>query len=98
MVLMISYDLNGHERPKAYEVVKSFIERNSISWARPLRSQWFVETSESPNWWTDQLRKLIDQDDRLFICRIPPNTNLYQSSYQGYLTNEIWNWLNPRVR
>lgn len=93
MVLMISYDLNRNERPQAYEGVKDFIEKNSIAWARPLRSQWFVETVATPDWWNAQLMKLIDENDRLFVCRIPPNPN----GYQGYLDKEMWNWLNPRV-
>lgn len=42
MVLLISYDLNGKERPSSYADVKGFIEANAISWARPLYSQWFV--------------------------------------------------------
>lgn len=92
MVLMISYDLNRYEKQQAYEAVKSFIEKNSISWARPLKSQWFVETLNTPDWWNTQIMKFIDTNDRLFVCRITPN------SYQGYLDQEIWDWLNPRVR
>jgi hypothetical protein len=90
MVLMISYDLNGHERPAAYTAVKKVIESNAIDWKRPLYSQWFVETTESPQAWADRLNPVIDQNDKLFIART-------QTPYQGWLPESIWEWLRTRL-
>jgi hypothetical protein len=93
MVLLISYDLNGHERPAAYEAVKAYIEQHSTSSIRPLYSQWFVETMHSAQAWVDGLRKakLIDANDRLFV-------NEVLKPYQGSLDSADWAWLNARAR
>jgi hypothetical protein len=50
MVLLISYDLNGRERPSSYTKVKNYIEQHATSSIRPLYSQWFVETTYTPKW------------------------------------------------
>jgi hypothetical protein len=62
MVLLISYDLVGAERPSSYAAVKNYIEKHADSSRRPLYSQWFVETGYSPRAWVDALRKneLVD--------------------------------------
>ncbi|WP_338865554.1 hypothetical protein [Myxococcus stipitatus] len=91
MLLLISYDLNGYERPSAYAAVKQFIERNAISYRRPLYSQWLVETANDWNWWQAQLLKIMDSNDRLFICRV------FSGTYQGYLDQDIWPWASARM-
>jgi hypothetical protein len=88
---MISYDLNGHERPSAYRRVKAAIEGGAISFRRPLYSQWFVETHESPGTWNQRLAGTFDADDMLFICEVTEPT-------QGWLPRETWDWLNARIR
>jgi hypothetical protein len=93
MVLLISYDLNGHERPSSYAAVKKYIEEHATSSVRPLYSQWFVETGSGPDEWAAALREnnLIDSTDRLFICEV-------HRPYQGnLLTDPTWNWLNARI-
>jgi hypothetical protein len=45
VVLLVSYDLNGRERPSSYSAVRQVIEPNAIDYRRPLYSQWFVETN-----------------------------------------------------
>lgn len=92
MVLLISYDLRGPERPASYEAVKDFIKREAISFRRPLYSQWLVETAATPQQWADALvdSAVIDQDDRLFIVRV-------QQPCRGWLPKEDWNWLQARL-
>lgn len=72
MVLLISYDLNGRERPSSYTKVKAYIEKHGDSSIRPLYSQWFVETAATPDAWVDALRdnNLIDANDRLLVCKL----------------------------
>lgn len=89
-VLLISYDLNRGERPSSYAAVRDMIQRQAISWAKPLYSQWFVETNDTPDTWATRMRGVTDPDDFFFICRIA-------RPYQGWLTQEVWDWLNPRV-
>lgn len=53
MILLVSYDLNGHERPSAYTAVRDRIESHAISAKKPLYSQWLIETHDSPAQWRD---------------------------------------------
>jgi hypothetical protein len=93
MVLLISYDLNGHERPSSYRKVKDYIEQHSQSSIRPLYSQWFVETTASPHAWVDAMLKseIIDHNDRLLICEV-------HEPAQGWLDESDWAWLSARMR
>lgn len=88
-VLMISYDLNGHERPSAYEAVKEMIEESSISARRPLYSQWFVETNDSVEKWHERMKSVTDDNDKWFI-------NQVTKPRQGWFSSEIWDWLKER--
>ena len=91
MVLLISYDLNGRERPSAYEQVRRVIESNATSSVKVLYSQWLVETDGSPDWWKDQLKTVIDQNDYLFVSRVR------RDEYSGWLPKSTWDWLRSRA-
>jgi len=90
MVLLISYDLNKHERPEAYAVVKKVIEDNAIDTKRPLYSQWFVETDDSCATWRDRIRNVCDDDDNVLVVKVT-------KSYAGYISKSIWTWLEARL-
>jgi hypothetical protein len=90
MVLLISYDLNSHERPSSYESVRAVIARYAASARKPLYSQWLVETEDDPQLWSDRIRAVADSDDGWFVVRV-------QRPYQGWLPREIWDWLGARV-
>jgi len=91
MVLLISYDLNGHERPSSYARVREIIEKNATSWAKPLYSQWFVETTANTQAWSEALRKVMDKDDRLFVSQV------VRGGYTGWLDQSVIDWLSTRV-
>jgi hypothetical protein len=90
MVLLISYDLNGHERPSAYAAVKEMIEDKAISSKKPLYSQWFVETNDSVQSWHDSMQSVTDDNDKWFI-------NEVTRPRQGWFAKSIWEWLNERT-
>lgn len=90
MVLLVSYDLNGRERPTAYAEVSKLIQSGAKSWRRPLYSQWLIETDSSPDEWQKYLRQAFDQNDLLFICRVT-------RPFQGWLDDADWTWLNQRL-
>ncbi len=90
MVLLISYDLNGNERPEAYEAVKKVIVSNADDYIKPLYSQWFVSTDDSVGAWVDWLKEVTDSNDRLFVLKV-------QRPYQGLLTDTQWAWLKEHV-
>lgn len=62
MVLLISYDLNNHERPSSYQVVRAMIERYATSARKPLYSQWFVETADDLATWSDRIRAVAPRN------------------------------------
>lgn len=37
------------------------------------------------------LRQRLDNNDRIFVAQ------LIRSSYQGYLSQTVWDWINPRI-
>ena len=92
MILLVSYDLNGHERSSAYEKVRKYIERHAISAIRPLWSQWIIQSDAGAVAWATALREngLVDADDRLLVCQVFP-------PYQGWLAADHWAWLNSRI-
>jgi len=91
MVLLISYDLNGHERPAAYAAVKKKIEEGATSFRKPLYSQWLVETASQPKEWYEFLAPVIDSNDAIFIVRV-------MAPYWGRVVpTEIWQWLEQRL-
>lgn len=89
-VLMISYDLNGHERPSAYAAVRDMIKENAVSSMRPLYSQWFVETNDSVQVWHERMKSVADTNDYWFI-------NQVTNPKQGWLAKDVWEWLNARM-
>lgn len=90
MVVLISYDLNGNERPSAYEDAREVIESHAKDTIRPLYSQWFAETDDSVETWTGWLKEVTDNNDRLFIIEV-------RRPYQGLLTKDDWAWLSSRM-
>lgn len=92
MILLVSYDLDGGERPSSYERIRRYIEQHARSASRPLFSQWLVQTDATPDAWVAALREngIVDDDDRLFVCQIRP-------PYQGWLATDQWAWLSAHA-
>jgi hypothetical protein len=90
MVLLISYDLNRHERPSSYQAVHDVIKGKALSYKRPLYSQWLVETEDDVQAWSDLIGDVADEDDSWFVLRV-------RRPYQGWLPSSVWEWLRGRV-
>lgn len=90
MIILLSYDLNGHERPDAYEDVKEMIIQNALSSKKPLYSQWLIETDDSIQTWHERMKDVADEDDYWFIVRV-------SSERQGWLSKNVWEWLRART-
>jgi hypothetical protein len=93
MVLLVSYDLRGYERPSAYAIVQRAIEEKAVSYKKPLYSQWLVETAETPARWRETLLGVMDSNDSLFICRILSD----EASRDGWIAEDIWFWLRTKA-
>jgi len=91
MIYLISYDLDHHARPAAYAAVEKAIKDNASSWAKPLYSQWFVDSQESINTWQNRIKSVASSnDDYWLILQV-------REPKQGWLPKEVWDWLNVRT-
>jgi len=90
MVLLISYDLNGHERPSAYATIAKIIRDNAEDVRKPLYSQWFVKTSLTPSQWVELLKSAFDADDKAFILQV-------KHPYDGWQEKEFYAWLEANI-
>ena len=72
MILLISYDLIGRERPSEYERFTQVIKDNAGegNYVKALYSQWFVETTKTIGEWNDMLRAASDDNDSRMIVRL----------------------------
>lgn len=90
MILLISYDLNGHERPEAYEQVSHMIKAKATSFRKPLYSQWLVDTSDSIQNWHERMKEITDNNDYWLITQLT-------SKRQGWLPKDVWDWIDART-
>lgn len=89
MVYIIKYELNqpGKDYTSLYNALRQyqFIRDNS------LHSAWFVSTT----WTSQQIYQHIAPhfhvNDRIFI------TQLHRGEYFGWMTRDVWTWINARV-
>jgi len=62
-IYIVSYDLVDQ---KNYEVLISKIKKYG-AWAKPLESFWLVKTSDSASEIRDNLKTVMDNDDKLIV-------------------------------
>lgn len=89
MIHSITYDLKqpGRNYDDLYQAIKSY-----SSWAHPLESVWFVDTSSDPRSVCDHLKQYIDSNDILFVVRMS------RSWASINLGDDLVNWLNSPTR
>lgn len=86
MIYVISYDLKrpGQNYEALYEAIKS-----CGLWGRFLGSTWLVDTSLNANGIWDRLAPHIDNNDYFLVIGVTRD-------YQGWLSQEAWDWINSR--
>jgi len=72
MIILISYDLNEHENIEDYEKLIDVIRSTAGegNYAKPLYSQWFVDTNLSIHQWNNILKDATDNNDSRMIIEI----------------------------
>jgi hypothetical protein len=92
MILLISYDLLGHERPSAYEAIEKAILDNvgRGNYIKPLFSQYLVDTTENTTQWSKIIKGVTDNDDCWLITRVT-------SDYAGTFSSKAVNWLKEHI-
>ena len=72
-VYLVNYDT---QRENNYPGLEARLERFA-RWARPLRSQWLVESADTAYDIAGELKKYIDRDDRLLVAEITAEVSWY---------------------
>lgn len=85
MVLMITYDLN-----KVKDYKKLYAAIGALGIAKrdsELDSVWFVSTTSTPEQASAFIKRAMDGDDRLFVCRVR------SGDYAGWMHEDIWTFI-----
>lgn len=69
-VLMVSYDLGIPETSSEYTNLIAYIKTLGTSWAKPLKSQFFLETTRTPKDVCDLVAAKVDENDTVLVCDI----------------------------
>jgi len=91
MILLISYDLLGHERPDAYKKVEQAIldHAGSGNYIKPLFSQFFVDTQNRANYWNTVMKDATDDNDCWLVTEVTSNR-------AGKYSSKAVDWLQSR--
>jgi hypothetical protein len=84
MIISVCYELQkpGQNYDVLYETIKT-----AQSWCHPMTSHWLIRTELSVQTWYDRLRKVMDQNDYLFVVDITGQSRL------GWLPSVACDWL-----
>lgn len=66
-VLLVTYDLVAPGRN--YQPLFDYIKAN-YTWCKGLESVWLLDTKVSPAALRDELKKLVDGNDKIFVVRL----------------------------
>lgn len=85
MMYLITYDLNkaGQNYNALYEQIQT-----APKWIHLMESVWLIYTNESVALWQQKLKKVMDDNDNLFIVNITKQTQ------NGWLPQNKWDWIN----
>ena len=91
-VYLVSWDLNKEKAnyAQAREMLLTRIYEYDHIKDSGLDSVYFVSTTWSADQIYDDLRKSLDDNDRVIV------TKLVQGSHQGWLSKNVWEWINAR--
>lgn len=88
MVFAVTYDLNkvGQDYPSLYRKIEGLGQS-----FHALQNLWLLSTNYSADTVRDELRKVIDANDMVFVAQ------LYKGSYSGWMSVEAHKWLEARL-
>ncbi len=87
-VYCVSYDLNktGQNYTALYEELKK-----SSSWCHPLDSTCLIYTTERAEALSKRIGRHLDKNDRWLVIKVT-------AEYQGWLDQEVWDWIHKYVK
>lgn len=89
MIHLISYDLNkkGQNYDALYEQIKT-----ASDYCHMMESVWLISTSYNVEYWSDKLRKVMDNNDLLFVVDIT------EQKRNGWLRGDVLRWITKNDR
>lgn len=88
---LISYDLGIPETSFDYERIINYI-KSLGDWAKPLKSQWFVVSSEDIKSIRDGLKSLTDVNDKILVMDV---TDDYWATER--IGKEVTDWMHKNI-
>lgn len=92
-VYVITWNLNK-ERQNYDSARRAFIqhiERYENTKDSGLESVRWISTSSTADQVFNDLKTVLDSDDRLFVSKLSNGT------HQGWLSKQVWDWINTRL-
>lgn len=88
MIYAITYDLTkpGQNYPDLYRKIQSLGQTNHA-----LQNLWLLSTNYSLAAVRDEIRKVIDSNDSVFVLQI------YKGTYSAWVSVDVHNWLEARL-
>lgn len=90
-VYLISYDLGSPETSADYEKLIDHI-KSFEDWCKPEYSLWLIRTGKSVSTVRDELKELVDGNDRILVVNV---TNSTWTSYQ--LPGKVTEWMKTNM-
>ena len=89
MVYLITYDLNGPG--KDYSRLYTALQQYDNIRDPGLDSVWFVSTTSTANEVSNHIRQYMDANDKHVV------TLMRAGEHQGWLLQNVWDWINARL-
>lgn len=86
-VLLVTYDLRAPGRN--YDALHNYLKTN-FTYCKGMESVWLLDTNVEPGSLRDQLRKVVDANDKILVIRV---TRQWASTNYG-----CGDWLNSNER
>lgn len=92
-VYLVTWDINRERQnyTQARQNLINHLSRYEHIKDPGLDSVWFISSTASANAVSDDVRTMLDVNDRLIV------TKLVRDQHQGWLAQNVWNWINTRL-
>ncbi len=88
---LISYDLGLPETYNDYKTLINYIKSYS-NWAKPLKSVWLVKTDKKISQVRDEIRTLVDLNDKIFVINI---TKIGWATFN--ISKDVTDWMKNNL-
>lgn len=88
---LISYDLGVPETHSDYETLSSHLKSLYNLWARPVKSVWIIKTDKSAGQIRDDIKLVLDSNDKLIVVEMSGNWGTYN------ISTEVTDWMKNNI-